>query len=289
MKEKVRCSPAEAWNQLPGVAADVGAGGGAVWMIGQGSKDSDYGIYLWDEKNHAWVQDPTGMGAAASAWSGQISQVPGLGGAGDALGGLLPSPGAPGEGQRSGVQPRLGRRSNVAVDEHGRPWITDEQQRIFRLNEISWELIAGAARDIDLGGDTAWAIGTGPNDIGGSSLYKWEETRRDWRRDPVCYGARIAVDDQGVPWHVNEKDEIYRGIAESVKRLPGLAKDIGAGGGAVWVIGTDPGDGGFRIWMWDEEGFAWMPDDHGFGIRIAVDSNGCPWVVSSSGNIFRKG
>jgi hypothetical protein len=244
-------------------------------MIGQGAENSDHGIYRWDERNRAWVQEPTGIAAARSAWSG----------------GLFPAMGTPGEAPSSSpeAQPELGAHSNVAVDEHGRPWITDERQRIFRLNEISWERLPGAARDIDLGGDTAWAIGTGPNDRGGSPLYKWGETRRDWRRDPVAYGVRICVGDQGIPWHVNELDEIYRGIAASVKRLPGHAKDIGAGGGAVWSIGTEAGEGGFKIWKWHEEGFAWVEDAHRFAIRIAVDSHGCPWAVNSDRTIFRKG
>jgi virginiamycin B lyase len=60
--------------------------------------------------------------------------------------------------------------------------------------------------------------------------------------------------------------------------MPGAASDIGIGinNGTVWAIGTDRG-----IYRWSESGFHWEQID-GSADRIAVDSDGNPWVVVSS-------
>ncbi|HSG40809.1 MAG TPA: hypothetical protein VLE27_14310, partial [Thermoanaerobaculia bacterium] len=218
----------------------------------------------------------------------------GLAGAAGPAGGLLA--GVLGEA-RPGVssqvaaeeRPSLGANSSIAADEQGRPWVTDEAKRTFRLSGVVWEALPGENTDIGLGGDTAWGIGAQPSDVGGCSLYQWDESGRTWHRDPVAYGVRIAVDNGGVPWHINAQNGIYRGIASSVRNVAGAGRDIGAGGGAVWLIGTNAGAGGFGIWVWDEEGSRWLQDATGAGTRIAVDSSGLPWVVNSHGSIFRKG
>jgi|SRR5690349_11273504 len=281
MEETTRPGPQDPWHPLPGFATDVGAGGGTVWMIGKSSNSSDFGLYRWDEAHQAWVQEPTGTAGMMAAGA----PLPGMGPAGGLLSAVQ---GAAGGQAGSEERPRLGENSSIAADGHGRPWVTDEARRTFRLNGLTWELLPGANTDIDLGGDTAWGIGTGPSAVGGCSLYRWDETGRTWHRDSFTYGVRIAVDDQGIPWHINTEHGIYRGIANSVRKLAGTGRDIGAGGGSIWVIGTDPGNGGFRIWKWDEKNSTWIPDAHGFATRITVDSNGRPWAVNSNGNIFRK-
>ena len=70
------------------------------------------------------------------------------------------------------------------------------------------------------------------------------------------------------------------------QQLPGSANDIGVGAdGSVWVIGTNPTTGGFGIYRWT--GVTWQAVDGG-GTRIAVAPDGQPWVVNSSGLIFRR-
>src|SRR5262249_26286183 len=70
-------------------------------------------------------------------------------------------------------------------------------------------------------------------------------------------------------------------------KLPGLARDIGAGAdGSVWVIGTNPvGNDGVGDFRWT--GSDWEAIDGG-GVRIDVDEGGNPWVVNSGGQIFRR-
>jgi hypothetical protein len=64
---------------------------------------------------------------------------------------------------------------------------------------------------------------------------------------------------------------------------PGAATDIGVGVGTVWVIGTNPVLGGYDIFRWN--GSDWEGIDGG-GVRIAVSSDGTPWIVNDAGGIF---
>jgi hypothetical protein len=68
----------------------------------------------------------------------------------------------------------------------------------------------------------------------------------------------------------------------------GAAKDIGAGGGQVWVIGVNPAPGGDTIYRWTgvTSGNPWQ-DMPGAGTRIDVDDNGNAWVVNDQNNIYR--
>jgi hypothetical protein len=65
--------------------------------------------------------------------------------------------------------------------------------------------------------------------------------------------------------------------------LPGAAKDISAGTNeSIWVIGNATNDGA----IFKFNGTNWTPVD-GYGVRIAVAPTGRPWVVNSSGSIYR--
>jgi hypothetical protein len=66
----------------------------------------------------------------------------------------------------------------------------------------------------------------------------------------------------------------------------GLATHIAAGAnGAVWITGTGATNGGFQIWR--RSGSSWVLVDGG-AVKVAVEPNGTPWVVNSSGSIFRR-
>ena len=70
------------------------------------------------------------------------------------------------------------------------------------------------------------------------------------------------------------------------ERLSGTAQDIGVGAnGAVWIIGTNPKDGGYGIFEW--RGTDWQSID-GAAVRIDVDPAGTPWVVNSSSKIYQR-
>ncbi|WP_235436639.1 tectonin domain-containing protein, partial [Pseudarthrobacter siccitolerans] len=97
---------------------------------------------------------------------------------------------------------------------------------------------------------------------------------------------RIAVDNQGLPWVVNNAGKIFRREGNLWIGLPGSARDIGVGAnGTAWVIGTDPTPGGHGIHYWTGNG--WQGIDGG-AERIAVDNQGLPWVVNNAGKIFRR-
>ncbi len=87
------------------------------------------------------------------------------------------------------------------------------------------------------------------------------------------------------PLVVNSSDHIYAWNGKNWSRMPGLAKDIGAGAnGTIWVIGTNPVPGGFGIYQWNGRNWVNRP---GGAVRIDVGPNGAPWVVNDSGRIFQ--
>ena len=84
----------------------------------------------------------------------------------------------------------------------------------------------GLANDITIGGDgAAWVIGT-DRENGGYGIHKWTGT--NWVK--FAGGAvRIASDNYGTPWVVNDADQIFRYNGQGWDLMPGAAKDIGIG------------------------------------------------------------
>ena len=79
-------------------------------------------------------------------------------------------------------------------------------------------------------------------------------------------------------------------MGTNAQTVPGTASDIDVGvNGEVWLIGTDAVPGGFGIYKlgWDNAGRARIKVD-GAAVRVAVDNDGEPWVVNSSGEIYRR-
>lgn len=66
---------------------------------------------------------------------------------------------------------------------------------------------------------------------------------------------------------------------------PGAARDIDAKNGMVWVVGGNPIPGGYEISRL--VGKNWVKIDGG-AARIAVDNTGNPWIINSSGAIYRR-
>ncbi len=152
-----------------------------------------------------------------------------------------------------------------------------------------WIVVPGQARDLAAGGTVGgaiWAIGT--NSVpGGSSPLRWNG--QGW--DTAPGGAvRIAVDSLGVPWVVNSVGKIFRRTSGSAfsgtwELIAGCAKDIGAGGGAVWIIGCTATPGGFTISKFNGTGWNRVA---GGATRISVGPSGVPWLVNSAGTVFRR-
>ena len=73
--------------------------------------------------------------------------------------------------------------------------------------------------------------------------------------------------------------------AQQWQQTDGAANDVGVGAnGAVWVVGTDAVEGGYRIWRRD--GATWKATQAA-GVRIAVGPNGEAWIVNDEKEIFR--
>jgi hypothetical protein len=149
-----------------------------------------------------------------------------------------------------------------------------------------WRRLDGQARDAGVGADgTTWVVGNNPVS-GGYDIYKRNNTR--WERIPG--GAiRIDVDPKGNPWIVSDNGKIFRGAGGGWSEVPGggRATDIGIGAsGAVWVVGANRVSGGYAIARYKSDNTGWelIP---GGAIRIDVDPNGNPWIVSDDGKIFR--
>jgi len=158
-------------------------------------------------------------------------------------------------------------------------WVTNDQGRIWRWDG-AWRAMPGQASDIGCGGGQVWAVGVS-RESGGYGVWRWN--RGDWERMPGA-GVRIAVDDRGVAWLVNDRGDIFRWEGMGWRQLPGQAVDIGAGGGRVWIVSRRRAPGGFEVYQLT--GGGWRPAG-GAGVAIAVDDGGRPWLVNDRGDIFR--
>lgn len=179
-----------------------------------------------------------------------------------------------------------GAATDITVQDDGRPWVINQQNGIFRWSDGSWQNIPGRATDIAAGGGAeVYVIGTGAVP-GGYRIYRWNGQTSGSAWDVLPGGAvRIAVDQAGNPWVVNDVGYVYRWNGSGWTRLPGAAVDIGAGGGEIYVIGTIEVPGGFSIHRYGG-GTSWIRLSGG-GTRIDADGNGVPWVVNDVGNIYR--
>ncbi len=159
----------------------------------------------------------------------------------------------------------------IALDEMMRPWVANDRGAIYRWNGSTWIGMPGTALDVGGGTSGMWAVGTNPVP-GGFGIYRWAGT--GWA--PMPGGAvRIAVDQDGTPWVVNDQHAVYRWNGATWIMMLGAAIDVGAGPGGVWVVGTDSVPGGFGIYHWDGAGWTAMP---GGAVRISVGNE--PWVVN---------
>jgi hypothetical protein len=75
--------------------------------------------------------------------------------------------------------------------------------------------------------------------------------------------------------------------AQSFQPMPGEATEIASGGDRVYVVGTDPVAPGARdhnVYSWN--GSDWDQIPNAGAERVAVDSQGNPWVINSNHEIF---
>lgn len=109
-------------------------------------------------------------------------------------------------------------------------------------------------------------------------------------RDTGCFGAPYQAAYYGPDilaanssWKVSDPPN-PRG--QTWTQLPGGATDVAGGGdGSIWIIGTSPGP---DYGIYYKSGTSSFTQVNGSGVRIAVDSNGDPWVVNSLGEIYQR-
>lgn len=104
-----------------------------------------------------------------------------------------------------------------------------------------------------------------------------------WPPEPCLQPTRIRKPKQQVP-KVFEPCRSYRRVIW--QKQGGIANDIGVGSnGAIWALGDKKeGTDDFYIKRWT--GQSWEVQEE-VAQRIAVDSNGNPWVVQKRGTILK--
>jgi peptidoglycan hydrolase-like protein with peptidoglycan-binding domain len=263
------------WQQLPGGAHDIGAGGvfpnSHVWITGTTpDANGDFGIYKFN--GSGWTQS-IGVGLRIATEADGHAWV--VNKAGDIY-------------RRTTSDPTTGtwqlmtfnsKAYDIGVGANGSVWI------------ISRTLASGQDYKIlKFDGSGHW---NEPSDLGGA--------------------VRISVGNDGVPWVVNAGGAIYRRSADSLTGswtlLQGSGRDIGANGSNTqnglyaWKIGTQAGAGNgfdFDIATFNKQDACcasslppaqakngnWLTIPGG-AVAISVDATGLPWVVNSAGAIFR--
>lgn len=125
-----------------------------------------------------------------------------------------------------------------------------------------------------------WALGL-PMGQFGYPVYRWGG--KDWLKTSG-EGLHLAIQADGKPWVVNNKDEIWRLTDQGFVRVAGAAKDIGISSrGHLWVVGNDREPFGFGLHELVER--HWVKRA-GSGTKVAVGDDGEPWIVNNKDEIY---
>ncbi len=252
----------DAWEQLPGLAKDIGVGAnGEAWAIGTlAMGNGDFSIHKWN--GSSWVGTDGGALRIAVGPTG-VPWV--VNSAGTIFRRTSNSP-------TSGSWQQLaGSAKDIAVGADGTAWKigttamgTAGDFSIEKFNGTAWVAAAGGAIRIAVGPDgVPWVSNT----VG--TIFRRttnSPTTGNWTQ------------------------------------LPGQATDIGINDGNIaWSIGKTPigGGGDFIIQTWNEQPtanlgsppapaeFAWIAAPGG-ARSVSVGPNGRPWVINNAGVIFRS-
>ena len=247
----------DSWFEMPGGGKDIGVGAdGTVWAIGLGPViGGNFAIHKWNESSFSWQSSDGG-----------------------------------------GVR--------IAVAPDGVPWVLNAAGQIFRRTSSSstsgfWQEMPGGARDIGIGGDgSVWVIGTA-SIPGGFEIFKFNGS--GWTKSNGG-AVRIAVDSLGFPWVTASDGSIFRRDSNSAtsgnwELMPGGGNDIGVGPwNYPYVIGRAAIPGGFEIFIWNQQPSDPLGADErrdwvkvpGGAVAVSVGPDARPWVINSSGQIFRS-
>jgi hypothetical protein len=140
------------------------------------------------------------------------------------------------------------------------------------------------ALDVGCGGGRAnrvWAISKDFASSYGNGIYWWNGVA--WTQTSGA-GIKIDCDNIGNAWVVNSNNQLFKYSSNTWTEQTKKAIDVGCGGGKVWLISTEPSDGGFMIYRLD--GTSWVPA-WGAGVSIDCDYSGNAWVINSYGQLFK--
>ncbi|MCV6627435.1 MAG: hypothetical protein OIF38_15150, partial [Cellvibrionaceae bacterium] len=102
--------------------------------------------------------------------------------------------------------------------------------------------------------------------------------------------VRIDADPHQGAAAVDENGGIWVADVNSYWRLAnGYASDVAIGGGYIWVIGSEPGPGGYRIYRAPfaigRSNFSWQ-SMNGHGMKIDAGGDGCAWTINDSYQVW---
>lgn len=68
------------------------------------------------------------------------------------------------------------------------------------------------------------------------------------------------------------------------------AQDVASSAeGSIWIVSDQPNESGYRVQKWDAGSSSFVNESaNGGAVRIALGSDGIPWVVDSAGNVHRR-
>lgn len=181
---------------------------------------------------------------------------------------------------------------------------------ITKTFPVSWVSTKITGTDVGVGfqGDT-FIVGTD------NQVYRYNQATNIYNKITSLFDAkRIAVSKDGTPYVISKKGNIfYLSLNNEWIQIEGCANDIAVGrNNELWIIGCDIRKGGFGIWKFKCDNLIdTLPHNlftsnksfknnnkyqlnscnwfriEGSGIKIAVDIDGQPTIITEEGDIFR--
>lgn len=237
------------WEQLPGLAYDIGVGvGGSVWIIGQGAREP----FRWNGSN--WVQ--VTLGQPCSRVDVDDLGRPWVVAANNVIYRY--------DGASWSEVPGNGRALDIGIGTNGNVYAIGTDGRSYRYSNNAWSFLGGPSGgtsiDVDMNGiyhvvaanNELWTCNGGCiREAGGLGL-------------DISYGG----------------PSFYTFGTENWGWAIGLGDTIWARDRQVEVPNANPGS-------YTPAADTWV-QSNGLARRISVGPNGRPWVVTSGGAIFRR-
>lgn len=220
------------WTALPGTGKDIGAGGGALWVVSTSTAANGFSVFRWvnsawfevpgagavrlavDPQGNAWIVDDKGAvqrhdGSKWVAVAGIHASDIGVGADGSvwAVGSQPFDAGGFGIYRYTGTSwtQMPGAAVRIDVDPKGNAWIVNKLGEVFRWGGSAWVAVLGVkARDVGIGADGSVFV-LGVDD----KVYRWGGSAWVAREGSA---RNITVNAAGVPYAVTDAGVIYQGV-----------------------------------------------------------------------------